>query len=140
LNIEINLTSRAEVIDGVNIPANSIVINPNFSGEFGFEIQFTFTAEQLAEKGIDGNNVKLFHVDYDGNITDLGRLRLNADGSVEFTISHASYYILAEEAPTAPENDGNPTTIVTISFTAVFISGAALIISGKKQRKSIIRQ
>jgi hypothetical protein len=99
LDIEVDATDRAEVINGARMPGNSIVLQPNFSGEFGFEIEFTFTAEQLAEQGIKGNNISLFHVDYDGKVTDMGRVRLNNDGSVNFTISHASFYILSEESP-----------------------------------------
>lgn len=99
LDIDISLTSEATDIDGVNIPANAIVISPNFSGEFGFGIRFTFTADQLTAAGVDGNNVRLFHVDSNGVVTDLGRASLNPDGSVSFIIDSASYYVLSESAP-----------------------------------------
>jgi uncharacterized repeat protein (TIGR02543 family) len=153
LNIVVELTSRATEIDGVKIPANAIIINPNFNGEFGFEIAFTFTSEQLAAAGINGNNVKLFHIDYDGNVTDMGRARLNADGLVEIVISHASFYVLSEEAltsadesdtttttPPASTEDGNPTTGVALSMTAVILAGRALGVSRKqKNRNDIIK-
>jgi len=146
LNIEIDLLGTAQRIDGVNIPANSIVINPNFSGEFSFEIQFSFTAEELAAAGINGNNVKLWHVDYNGVVTDTGRVRLNADGSIEFTIGSASFYVLSEIAPigttptTTPtsstDGDNNPRTGVVISFTSVVIASGTLLLSKKQRRKN----
>jgi hypothetical protein len=159
LNIAVELTSRATEIDGVKIPANAIVINPNFSGEFGFEIAFTFTAEQLAAAGINGNNVKLFHIDHDGNVTDMGRARLNADGSVEIVISHASFYVLSEQAPTAEEaptsadesdtttttpptstEDGNPATGVMLGMTAAILAGGVAVFSRKRKKyNNIIR-
>ncbi|MCL2078203.1 MAG: S8 family serine peptidase [Oscillospiraceae bacterium] len=153
LNIDIYLTNQAESIDGVKISANSIIVNPNFTGEFGFEIRFEFTAAQLKEKGINGNNVKLFHVDHDRKITDMGKVKLNADGSVEFTISHASYYILAEDvsedvaidisitdatdetaAGARVDGNENPATGVAVGFTAAIIAGGAVVLS-KKSRK-----
>jgi hypothetical protein len=126
LNIDVTLTSRAEVIDNVRIPANSIVVTPNISGEFGFEIVFTLTAEQLSDKGVNGNNLSLYHINYNRNITNMGKLRLNSDGSIEFTISHASFYVIAENAP---QNSGNcegcdgcedcrPTTTPPVTTTA----------------------
>jgi|GEM_PF-2104356 len=141
LNFDIYLTSHAENIDGVKIPENSIIITPNFSGEFGFEIKFNFTSEQLEEAGIDADNVKLFHVDHDGKVTDMGKVKLNADGSVEFIISHASYYVLAEEAPEGMEtipagnertasDETNPHTAVTISLGATFAFTAAMLAGG----------
>jgi hypothetical protein len=153
LNIVVELTSRATEIDGVKIPVNAIIITPNFSGEFGFEIAFTFTAEQLTAAGINGNNVKLFHIDHDRNVTDMGRARLNADGSVEIVISHASFYVLSEQVPTVDEaptsedesdttvttpptntEDGNPTTGVTLGMTAVILAGNVAVFSRKRKK------
>ena len=102
LDISVDLVGKAAVLDsfdGVKVPGNSIVIAPNFAGEFGFEVTFTFTAEQLKESGVNGNNISLFYVDDNGKVTDMGKVKLNADGSVEITVSHASYYVLSEESP-----------------------------------------
>jgi hypothetical protein len=99
LAIEITIADRAVEIDGVKVPANSVVISPEMSGSFGFEILFTFTAAQLSDAGVRGNNVRLFYVDDYGNVHDYGRTKLNDDGSIEFTMSRASFYVLSEEAP-----------------------------------------
>ena len=148
LNVDIYFTNETTTIDGVTITANSIVIDPNFSGEFGFDIKITFTAEQLRENGIiDGNNVSLFHIDRNGNVTDLGKVDMNADGSVEFTINHASYYVLAEAAPEGlifnpaagnertGNNDGNPPTGVTTGLVNAILSGTAVTFIIVKKRK-----
>ncbi|MCL2698499.1 MAG: chitobiase/beta-hexosaminidase C-terminal domain-containing protein, partial [Oscillospiraceae bacterium] len=133
LDIEVITTSRATAINGVNVPANSIVINPNFSGEFGFEIAFKFTSQQLSEAGVNGNNVKLFHVNYTRNVTDLGRVRLNTDGSAEFTISSASFYVLSAEAPLNTQ-ESNPRTGVAIGFAAVSFAGIVTLASRKRRK------
>gem|GEM_PF-3901921 len=147
LNIEIYLTSRAETIVGVNIPANAIVVNPNFSGEFGFDIKISFTEAELLEHGVNGNNVRLFHIDHDDNVTELDRVRRNADGSVEFSISHASYYVLSEDAPTvimdlvplsdiAGGNSRNPALWLWIGG-GLLIAVAAVIIVPITRRRSV---
>jgi len=136
LDIAIELTSRATVIDDVKIPANSLVISPNVVGDFGFDIQFTFTAAQLADAGIRGNNIRLFHIDHDGTVTDMGRVRLLSDGSIEFTISHASYYVLSAEDLVALNDDNNPDTGVTvIGLMTAMMAGGTAIIAKKRRRK-----
>jgi len=133
LNIEVIMTGNATAFNGIRVPANSIVINPNFSGLFGFSIEFSFTAEELRAAGINGNNVKLWYVDHDGNVTDTGKVKLNADGSISFTIDRASFYVLSETAP-IPTADRNPATAVVISFTGLVVSTAAILAS-KRRRK-----
>ncbi|MDR2531598.1 MAG: hypothetical protein LBC82_02010 [Oscillospiraceae bacterium] len=137
LNIVVEMTRRAELIEGVRVPANSIVISPNFAGDFGFEIKFTFTAEQLAEAGINGNNAWLYHVNHNGAVTPVGRAVLLSDGSVEIVIDHASFYVLSEEAPIGTDpDDNNPGTGTTLAIAAMAVSAAAAIMSkGKKRRK-----
>jgi hypothetical protein len=117
----------------VTVPANSIVINPNFYGEFGFDIQFMFTAEQLANAGINGNNIRLYHANHNGAVTEKERLRLNSDGSVNFTIGHASFYILSEETPIGSAAESNPHTGTVIGFTAVTFAGIVLIASRRRK-------
>ena len=141
LRINIHITGPAETIDGVTVPANSIVISPNFQGEFGFEIQFRFTAAELTAAGLNGNNTKLLYVGHDGNITDLGNAKLNSDGSVEFTISHASYYILTEAIPkTAPKtgevfSETRPTAgaiVITLGLIGLMLAGSLFLRKGKR--------
>jgi hypothetical protein len=146
LNVVIEFTDRATTIAvtgtgaaagaTVRVPANAVVIMPNATGDFGFDIVFSFTAAELAAAGINGNNVKLWYVDHYGVVTDSDKLRRNADGSVEFTISSASYYVLSEDAPIGvipAELDVNVKTGVTVGFTAVIVSGAALLLSRKRK-------
>jgi len=108
LNIEVIVkysAAQLETFGGgiVDISANSIVFRPNFHGPFGFEITFNITAEQLADAGIDIDTVRLYHADAIGQITDLGPPTVNDDGSVNFTINHASFYVLSSEPPVTLE-------------------------------------
>jgi hypothetical protein len=139
IEVEVNLTGRATTIEtvggDVRVPANAIVFTPNFSGDFGFDIVFTVTAAQLAEAGLNGNNVRLWYVDYLGFVTDMGRVRLNADGSVEFTISNASFYVLSEDAPEGTVRDENPSTGVTVGAAALAVSAAAAIMLKKRNKR-----
>gem|GEM_PF-6083485 len=142
LNIDIYFTNRSTEIDGTKFPANSIVIAPNFSGEFGFEIRFTFTAEQLLEAGINGNNVRLYHVTRDGVITEMGRARVLDDGSIEFVVDRASYYVLSEEDLVAynsviplpeivdvPVDGGNSLlTVIIVIAVAVAVLGSVTVL------------
>jgi hypothetical protein len=100
LDVAVDLTIRAvKNVDGVKIPGNSTVIAPNVTGEFGFNITFTITAAQLAEKGLNADNAGLFYVNHAGTVTEMDKVKINTDGSVEFTVNHASFYILTEETP-----------------------------------------
>jgi len=87
----------------VDVPANSLVFKPNFHGDFGFSIVFNVTAEQLAHAGIDSETILHFHVCAIGNVTEMDTPIRNADGSVDITISHASFHILSNEAPVTVE-------------------------------------
>jgi hypothetical protein len=128
--IEVTITGSATTIAGARVPANSIVINPNFSGEFGFDLVFRFTAEQLAEAGLNGNNARLYHISGDGVVTDMGRVTRYTDGSISVTISSASQFVLAESAP----EDANPATGVVLGVTAVVIAGAFAVVARKRVR------
>jgi len=140
LNITIDFTSRATMFataaNDVRVPANAIVISPNFHGDFGFEIQFSFTAEELAEAGINGNNVRLWYICDRGTVTDTGRVKLNADGSIEFTMDSASFYVLSEEKPEGftIDDDANAKTGVTIGLVAIIVPGAALLLAKRKRK------
>jgi hypothetical protein len=83
----------------VDVPANSLVFKPNFHGEFGFELVFNVTAEQLAHAGIDGETALHFHVCAVGEVTEQDKPAYNADDSVDIRISHASFHILSNDVP-----------------------------------------
>jgi len=99
LNMDIILTSQATQVGNLKIPANSIAIIPNTHGSFGFDIAITFTAAQLTNARINGNNITLFYINENGKAVDMDKARLNDDGSIIIVINHASYYILSEGVP-----------------------------------------
>ncbi|MCL2719355.1 MAG: carbohydrate-binding domain-containing protein [Lachnospiraceae bacterium] len=103
LDIAVELLNDTATVNNINIPANSIIITPNFVGEFGFDIRFVLTSEQLSEAGINGNNVKLWYISHNGSITETDLIKFNSDNSIEFIINHASYYVLSVQTPTAEE-------------------------------------
>jgi hypothetical protein len=95
LNIGIQMTSRGNQVEGV--PANSIVIAPNTHGDFGFEIEIAISPAMLSESNLNGQNIGVWHVDANGVPTFKARERRNSDGSVSFSISSASHYVLADD-------------------------------------------
>jgi hypothetical protein len=148
LNIDFAITGAGNQVEGV--PANSIALFPSARGDFGFEVSINITAAQLAEAGLNGNNVRIFHVS-DNVITDMGRVRLNADGSITAAISGASHYILSDQdiaavaaeigatvASTATagttDGDSNAKTGVILSFAGLGIAGFTALVA-KKMKK-----
>jgi len=146
LNIDFAITSAGNQVAG--IPANSIALFPSASGDFGFEINIHITADQLAQAGLKGNNVKLFYVSGD-TIRDMGKARLNADGSVTVVIDSASHYILSDQdiAVVAAEvgltvvedaparTDRNPITGVVLSFAGFAVAGTVALTAKKLKKK-----
>jgi hypothetical protein len=98
LNIDVRAADKTEGEAG--IPENAIFIRPAHHGQFGLELTFDISAEDLAEAGLNADTVRLFHVDDDGSVTEEGRIiSRNADGSVTIGITHASYYVMSAERP-----------------------------------------
>jgi hypothetical protein len=102
--IEHTVTQHTTIGGGiVDIAANSLVFKPNFHGEFGFELVFNVTAEQLDHVGIDGETAKHFHVCAVGEVTEQNQPAYNSDGSVDMRFSHASFHVLSNEVPITVE-------------------------------------
>jgi len=76
---------------------NSIVLNPSAHGNFGFELQIRITPTMLAAAGLNPVNVRLFHIDDDGVVTDDGWATPLANGYVMIGITRASQWVLTEE-------------------------------------------
>jgi uncharacterized protein YjdB len=94
LNIGIEITSQGNQIEG--IPANNVVIIPPTHGDFGFEIKINIPQSTLQASGLNGNNIHVRHIDYDGKITLIGRFMRENNGSLNVSISHASQYVLSD--------------------------------------------
>jgi hypothetical protein len=127
----INTPDAPFEIEGIILPKNSIVITFDTHGEFGFDFEVVVSAEQLAEAGLDAEKVKLWYISDKNEISEVkDAIVVNADGSITITVSHASYYVLAE---TAPEVDENPPTGVAVSFAAVLIAGGIAAVTRKRR-------
>jgi hypothetical protein len=104
INVNINITVSDNTNRPAIVPENSILIQPAAHGQFGLELEFTVSAEQLEEAGLNSKTAELFYVD-SGNVKreNVGRIiSRNSDGSVTIGISQGSYYYLAEPQPPTP--------------------------------------
>ncbi len=138
LNMEVLFGNEIQLIGDVQIPENAIIISPSAHGKFGLELSIEISAEMLLEAGLDPNNTSLFYIDDDGMVTDLGKVTVNADGSVTIKLTHASSYVLAESMQAGASEDvkdENPKTSVTIGFTGLLLAGGAAVILRKKKTK-----
>lgn len=98
INIAMNITvpTGDKTIDGVKVPAGSIIIDPAQSGAFGMTLKITIPAS--AVKDLDLDNANVYYISDDGEITLLkDALVKNSDGSVSISITHASAYVITDE-------------------------------------------
>ena len=103
LNIDITVVLESQLVNGKDVPDNSIAISISDRGNFGFSISFPILPELFEAAGISSDAVRLFHVDSEGDVAEkFDEFAINDDGSVTITISHASGYILSEEMPNFP--------------------------------------
>jgi hypothetical protein len=103
LAVAINSSSKATEKDGVEIPANSIVIKPAQKGEFGLTLQITF---DLGDD-LDTDNLYLFYITDDGEVEDYTDC-LSIDGDeATISISHASAYVITDEDISGEADDEN---------------------------------
>lgn len=97
-------TDSGKKVSGVEVPAGSIVIAPAQKGDFGMTLQVTIPAAALDD--VDLEEVALYYIADDGIVTKMPRnaLRVNADGSLTVSISHASQYVVSDVDLTVEEN------------------------------------
>jgi hypothetical protein len=99
LAMDITSSSKATKKDGVEIPANAIVIKPAQKGDFGLTLTLTFDlGDDLSE-----DELYLFYISDDGEVTDLTDDLIVEDGKVTVSLSHASEYVITDEDITAED-------------------------------------
>ena len=140
-------TDEGATVSGVEVPAGSIVIAPAQKGEFGMTLQVTIPAAAVAD--VDTSDVRLYYIADDGSVTKMPKkaLKVNKDGSLTVSISHASEYVVSDvdltklaadedfdDADDDDEFDGNPGTGVTLALGALAASAAAVVITAKKRK------
>jgi hypothetical protein len=156
LNIAVYLTTRNETINGVSVPANAMLIMPPTHGEFGFAIEFRFSALQLLGQGFNNNNsLDLYHIDEQGRATKVSDSYLTrSGGGITVRIDHASFYVLSAEpliaddsgdkpatpqAPNRPSTPSggvpNPETGIVPSATPLVIMGGLVVVTTKMKRR-----
>lgn len=89
-------TDEGATVSGVEVPAGSIVIAPAQKGEFGMTLQVTIPAAAVAD--VDTSDVRLYYIADDGSVTKMPKkaLKVNKDGSLTVSISHASEYVVSD--------------------------------------------
>jgi hypothetical protein len=107
LAMDISSSSKATKKDGVEIPANAIIIKPAQKGDFGLTLTLTFDlGDDLSE-----DDLYFFYIDDDGEVTDLTDDLIVEDGMVSVTLSHASEYVITDEDITAEDEVADDTPI-----------------------------
>ncbi len=160
LTMTITVADDETEVDDVTVPANAIVIAPAQKGEFGMTVKVTIPAASV--EGLDTDNLKLYYISDEGEVTLIdSNVKVNADGSVSVSISHASQYVITDEEleVTAEEDDAvieeddddtavedddaiaeddatadsNPGTGVMLSTAAVLACAAVAVVSKKRK-------
>lgn len=95
-----SITTAREINLGMELDlfpeAGVISIDPVQKGDFGLEMTFTIPASAL--KDFNLKSLKFYYVSSDGKRKELKEFTVNKDGSLSFTLSHASSYIFEEAA------------------------------------------
>ena len=100
MNVEPATTSTD--LNGVAVPAGSVIIEPFQKGEFGAALDVSIPAESLGD--IDPAAAKLYYISDSGEIElQEGAIKVNEDGSVTITLTHASAYVITDEDLIAEE-------------------------------------
>lgn len=123
LSLAMTKTTAETTVGTAKVPANAFVIDPAATGDFGLEMAITVTKAQLGT--IDTAKAKLYYIGDDGKVTEMGKLTVNADGSVLVKITHASEYVIAETAPVAAATTATAATNPKTGNTA---SDAAMVV------------
>ncbi len=93
-----SITTAKEIDLGIKIDmypkAGVITVQTAQEGEFGLEMSVTISADSLKE--YDLNKLKFFYEDKDGKRQEQKSFTVNKDGSLTFTISHASSYVFEQ--------------------------------------------
>ncbi len=145
LGVEFDSDIPVKVINNVTDECDYITISLAHDGEFGFTAVLTIDMGDENE----GLYANLYY--YTGNDTEfITADKIDSKGKADLTFTHASEYVIVidednhgkrveesddEEIVTEDEdNDSNPFTAVTISFTGVIVSAAAVAITRKRRK------
>lgn len=131
IDLSMGVTPVAEetkLANDVTVPEGAVMVVPAAKGEFGMTVEVTVPA-----KGIDKTKAKLYYVADDGKVTEVkDALKFEGDNAV-ITISHASSYVISEEAVKGKE--GSPDTGVTLPIALVALAGGSVAVSAIAAKK-----
>lgn len=96
MQITVDTDEGMTVSGGYEVPAGSIVIAPAQKGDFGMTLQVNIPAVDV--EYMDKSVLSLYYIADDGSVTKMpdSALRVNSDGSITVSISHASQYVVSD--------------------------------------------
>lgn len=97
---EINLGMKLDLFPEAGV----ISIDPVQKGDFGLEMTVTIPAASLKDFNLKG--LRFYYVSSNGKRKELKEFTVNEDGSLSFTLSHASSYVFEEEAENVDASTG----------------------------------
>jgi len=142
-------------VNGVSVPAGSMVISPRQKGDFGMTMDVRIPSSQL--KGLDLKKANLYFISENGTVTKVDNaLTVGKNGSATVSLTHGAMYVISDKdllRQLPIENveafDGmltNETTEIIDSETSsadgivlgaaalAAVSAAVLAVSAKKKR------
>lgn len=97
---EINLGMKLDLFPEAGV----ISIDPVQKGDFGLEMTVTIPAASLKDFNLKG--LRFYYVSSNGKRKELKEFTVNKDGSLSFTLSHASSYVFEEDAENVDASTG----------------------------------
>lgn len=148
LGVEFDADIPVKVINSVTGESDYVTISIAHDGEFGF------TAVLTVDMGDENEGLYANLYWYtDGGAEFICADKINSRGKADLTFTHASDYIIVidednhgkrveesadgdvdDEIVTDEDDDANPFTAVTISFTGVIVSAAAVMLTRKRRK------
>ena len=83
-------------VNGVSVPAGSVVISPRQKGDFGMTMKVRIPSSQL--KGVDLKKANLYFISENGVVTKVDdALTVNTNGSVAVSLTHGAMFVISDK-------------------------------------------
>ena len=83
-------------VNGVSVPAGSMVISPRQKGDFGMTMKVRIPSSQL--KGIDLKKANLYFISENGVVTKVDdALTVNTNGSAVVSLTHGAMFVISDK-------------------------------------------
>lgn len=83
-------------VNGVSVPAGSVVISPRQKGDFGMTMKVRIPSSQL--KGVDLKKANLYFISENGVVTKVDdALTVNTNGSAVVSLTHGAMFVISDK-------------------------------------------